>query len=72
MLARLARDLPSGGLLHEPRWDGFRCLAFAAGGGSVDLRSPHHRPLARFPDRDPRSCPLDQLDLAPAGVTGAP
>ncbi len=47
MLARLARELPLGDLLYEPKWDGFRCLAFASG-GAVDLRSRHQRPLARY------------------------
>jgi len=47
MLARLARELPTGGFLYEPKWDGFRCLAFRAG-GEIDLRSRHGRPLARY------------------------
>ena len=28
MLARLARELPATGHLFEPKWDGFRCLAY--------------------------------------------
>ncbi len=48
MLAELARELPEGdGLAFEPKWDGFRCLAFAAPDG-IDLRSRNQRPLARF------------------------
>jgi ATP-dependent DNA ligase len=47
MLARLARELPAGDYLYEPKWDGFRCLAFAAGAG-IDLRSRNQRPLARY------------------------
>ncbi len=47
MLARLARDLPLGDYLYEPKWDGFRCLAFRDG-GEVDLRSRNGRPLARY------------------------
>src|SRR3712207_2031113 len=47
MLARLARELPVGGYLYEPKWDGFRCLAFKDG-DEVDLRSRHGRPLARY------------------------
>jgi ATP-dependent DNA ligase len=47
MLARLARELPRGGFLYEPKWDGFRCLAFRDG-GEIDLRSRHGRPLARY------------------------
>ena len=47
MLARLARELPEGDYLYEPKWDGFRCLAFRDG-DEVDLRSRHDRPLARY------------------------
>jgi ATP-dependent DNA ligase len=47
MLARLSRELPSGGYLYEPKWDGFRCMAFVSR-GEVDLRSRHQRPLARY------------------------
>jgi ATP-dependent DNA ligase len=47
MLARLARELPRGNYLYEPKWDGFRCLAFRDG-GEVDLRSRNQRPLARY------------------------
>jgi ATP-dependent DNA ligase len=47
MLARLDRELPIGAMTYEPKWDGFRCLAFVSGAG-VDLRSRHDRPLARY------------------------
>jgi ATP-dependent DNA ligase len=47
MLARLTRDLPHGDYLYEPKWDGFRCLAFRDG-TAVDLRSRNDRPLARY------------------------
>jgi ATP-dependent DNA ligase len=47
MLARLARELPADGFLYEPKWDGFRCLAFRAG-DEVDLRSRNDRPLAHY------------------------
>ena len=47
MLARLERELPRDGYLYEPKWDGFRCLAFRDG-DEVDLRSRNHRPLARY------------------------
>ena len=50
MLGRLVRQLPGEGHVYEPKWDGFRCLAFRRG-DEVDLRSRHDRPLARyFPD----------------------
>ena len=47
MLARLARELPVGDYLYEPKWDGFRALA-ARSGEEVDVRSRHGRPLARY------------------------
>jgi ATP-dependent DNA ligase len=43
MLAQLERELPVGDFVYEPKWDGFRCLAFGA-----DLRSRHGRPLGRY------------------------
>jgi ATP-dependent DNA ligase len=47
MLARLARELPVGDFLYEPKWDGFRCLAFRDG-EDVELWSRNDRPLARY------------------------
>jgi ATP-dependent DNA ligase len=47
MLARLARELPRGGYLYEPKWDGFRALVFRDG-DDVDIRSRHQRPLGRY------------------------
>jgi ATP-dependent DNA ligase len=47
MLARLTRDLPRGGYLYEPKWDGFRCLVFREG-RDLDLRSRNQRPLSRY------------------------
>jgi ATP-dependent DNA ligase len=47
MLARLERELPRDGYVYEPKWDGFRCLAFRDG-EDVDLRSRNQRPLARY------------------------
>jgi ATP-dependent DNA ligase len=47
MLARLARELPVGDFLYEPKWDGFRCLAFRDG-DDVELWSRNDRPLARY------------------------
>jgi ATP-dependent DNA ligase len=51
MEAALADELPKGdGWIYEPKWDGFRCLAFR-GADAVDLRSKAGKPLARyFPD----------------------
>lgn len=47
MLARAVAEVPEGGYAYEPKWDGFRCLAFRDG-DEVDLRSRHDRGLARY------------------------
>ena len=47
MLARLAREIPRGDYLYEPKWDGFRALVFRDR-DDVDIRSRHDRPLARY------------------------
>ena len=47
MLAKLSRELPVGDFVYEPKWDGFRCLAFREG-ETVDLRSRHQKQLARY------------------------
>lgn len=51
MEARLVDELPTGPeWQYEPKWDGFRCLAFRDG-DRVDLMSKAGKPLARyFPD----------------------
>ena len=51
MEARSVAALPEGGdWLFEPKWDGFRCLAFRDG-ARVELRSKSGQPLGRyFPD----------------------
>ena len=51
MEAKLTADLPAdSGWRFEPKWDGFRCLAFRSG-GDVDLRAKSGKPLGRyFPD----------------------
>jgi ATP-dependent DNA ligase len=51
MEARLVDEIPHGpGWRFEPKWDGFRCLAFRAG-DEVELRAKSGKPLARyFPD----------------------
>jgi ATP-dependent DNA ligase len=50
MEARLADVLPEadGQWQYEPKWDGFRCLAFKGGGATVDLRAKSGRPLGRY------------------------
>jgi ATP-dependent DNA ligase len=49
MEARLADALPgdTGQWQYEPKWDGFRCLAFKAG-DEVDLRAKSGKPLGRY------------------------
>src|SRR5438874_12550126 len=51
MEAKLADDLPAEpGWRFEPKWDGFRCLAFRAG-DEIELKAKSGKPLARyFPD----------------------
>ncbi|MES1195420.1 MAG: ATP-dependent DNA ligase, partial [Steroidobacter sp.] len=48
MEARLVDELPvASGWQFEPKWDGFRCLAFRDG-DTVELRSKSNQPLARY------------------------
>jgi ATP-dependent DNA ligase len=51
MEATSVDELPTGeGWQYEPKWDGFRCLAFRDG-AKIELRSKAGQPLARyFPD----------------------
>jgi ATP-dependent DNA ligase len=48
MEAKPAARLPGGeGWLYEPKWDGFRCLAFRKG-GTIALQSKSGQPLDRY------------------------
>lgn len=48
MEARATEALPEGeGWRYEPKWDGFRCLAFKAG-DAVELRAKSGKPLGRY------------------------
>jgi ATP-dependent DNA ligase len=51
MEARLVEEIPTGGgWQYEPKWDGFRCVAFRDG-DQIFLQSKAGQPLARyFPD----------------------
>src|SRR5881227_2710876 len=55
MLAKSVKQMPqpgdvAGGVLYEPKWDGFRCIVFRDG-DEVELGSRNERPLTRyFPD----------------------
>ena len=52
MLAKPVREVPEpsafpGGVLYEPKWDGFRCIVFRDG-DEVELGSRNERPLTRY------------------------
>ena len=48
MEAATAEEIPSGeGWLYEPKWDGFRCLAFRDE-DEIELQSKSGQPLARY------------------------
>jgi ATP-dependent DNA ligase len=51
MLAKAVKGIPDpakyGGLLFEPKWDGFRCIVFRDG-DEVELGSRNERPLTRY------------------------
>ena len=75
MEAQLVDELPRGGeWLYEPKWDGFRCLAFKDG-SDVDLRSKSGQPFNRyFPEivaavqaLGARRCVLDGELVVPEG-----
>ena len=77
MEARLVDDLPEeAGWQFEPKWDGFRCLAFRAG-DELDLRAKSGKPLARyFPEMaavlrrlEPSRFVLDGELVIPVGET---
>jgi len=42
-----AQDSVPGGMLYEPKWDGFRCIVFRDG-DEVELGSRNERPLTRY------------------------
>src|SRR5919107_5747400 len=47
-LAKSAKALPTGpGWVYEPKWDGFRAIAFVDG-DAVHLQSRNGRPLTRY------------------------
>ena len=52
MLAKSVKGVPAqtsveGGLLYEPKWDGFRCIVFRDG-DDVELSSRGEKPLTRY------------------------
>jgi ATP-dependent DNA ligase len=60
MEARVRDDLPTGAWAYEPKWDGFRALAWS---DPIRLDSRNHKPLLRyFPELEP------SLEALPAGT----
>jgi ATP-dependent DNA ligase len=47
MLAKSVKAIPTGDYLYEPKWDGFRCIAFRDG-DEVELSSRGEKPLTRY------------------------
>src|SRR4051794_15387466 len=47
MLAKSVKTIPTGDYLYEPKWDGFRCIAFRDG-DEVELTSRGEKPLTRY------------------------
>src|SRR5688572_3070106 len=47
MLAKLTDELPAGDFLYEPKWDGFRAIAFRSA-SDVYIQSRDLRPLDRY------------------------
>src|SRR3954447_11504463 len=79
MLAKSVKGMPQpddipGGLLYEPKWDGFRCIVFRDG-DEVELGSRNERPLTRyFPEvveavkqHLPERCVVDGEIIVPRG-----
>ena len=66
-------ELPPGpGWQYEPKWDGFRCIAFKAG-GSVFIQSRNGKPLGRyFPELEARLRALDVRKLVLDGELVVP
>src|SRR3954453_20588461 len=68
-LARPAKQLPAGeGWVYEPKWDGFRCIAFVDG-EDVYLQSRSGKPLRPYcpdvtfpPGRYLVDCEIDLFD----------
>ena len=47
MLAKLVKDFPTGDVLFEPKWDGFRTIIWRSG-DRVELGSRNSRPMTRY------------------------
>ncbi|MGH3378014.1 MAG: ATP-dependent DNA ligase, partial [Actinoallomurus sp.] len=47
MLAKSVKEIPRGGYLYEPKWDGFRSVIFRDG-DEVEIGSRNERPMTRY------------------------
>jgi DNA ligase D-like protein (predicted polymerase) len=47
MLAKPVKDLPSGDVVFEPKWDGFRSIIFRSG-DRVEIGSRNEKPMTRY------------------------
>jgi ATP-dependent DNA ligase len=47
MLAKSVKEIPRGGFLYEPKWDGFRSVIFRDG-DEVEIGSRNERPMTRY------------------------
>ncbi len=47
MLAKSVKDIPTGDLLYEPKWDGFRAIVFRDG-GEVEIGSRNTKSMSRY------------------------
>ena len=47
MLAKPSRELPTGSVSYEPKWDGFRCIVFRDG-DEIVMGSRNEKPLNRY------------------------
>src|SRR4051812_43712224 len=47
MLAKAVKEIPSGDLSFEPKWDGFRSIIFRDG-DEVEIGSRNERPMTRY------------------------
>ena len=64
MLARVSREIPVGDYYYEPKWDGFRCLAFRTDGEVDGPPRPAFRALLPGDRRAGRGfCPAPDLVL---------
>ncbi|RMB59005.1 ATP-dependent DNA ligase [Tessaracoccus antarcticus] len=77
MLAKSVAAIPTGGFIHEPKWDGFRCIV-SRDGDDIVLGSRGKKPLTRyFPELVPamatlpQRCILDGEIIVRAGEPGA-